>query len=364
MRKKGISLWLCSLLMLMTAFIGGFFAIGFYEALAAADEEILPDITAGNQTSEVSTVSQVAASVGDAVVGISNLAQTETILGSEEIEAGIGSGVIIDSRGYIVTNNHVIENAGRVSVTLADGSQKDAEIVGADPRTDLALIKIEGSGLPTAALGDSNEVAVGETAIAIGNPGGLDFARSVTSGIISGLDRPLTTDEGIRFKLIQTDAAINPGNSGGALVNTRGQVIGINTVKITQSGFEGMGFAIPSNLVDEVVRQLMDTGKVTRAAMGVSLLRTVDEEYNEYRNVGTDHGVLISVQEGSPAAQAGLLDYDIITAVDNTEISDVYHLQEIIFEHKVGDTVTLKVLRSGETKEVTVTLGELKEETS
>ena len=361
MQKKGISLWLCSLLMIMTAVIGGFFAIGFYEVIAA-DEEKNSQIITEQPALESSTISQVASSVGEAVVGISNLAQTETILGSDEIEAGLGSGVIIDSRGYIVTNYHVVADAGRISVTLADGEQKDAELIGADERTDLALLKIDGNDFPTAILGDSDEIAVGETAIAIGNPGGLDFARSVTAGIISGLDRPLTTDEGIRFKLIQTDAAINPGNSGGALVNTKGEVIGINTVKITESGFEGMGFALPSNLVDEIIRQLMDSGKVTRAAMGVTLLRNIDEEYNEYRNVGTDHGVLISVQEGGPAAQAGLVDYDIITAVDGTEILDVYHLQEEIFNHNVGDTVTLTILRSGESQEVTVTLGELKEE--
>lgn len=361
MQKKGISFWLCSLLMLMTAIIGGFFAVGFYEVIAYDEGEDHQIIVEPTDTKK-STVSQVASSVGESVVGVSNLTQKETILGSDEMEAGLGSGVIIDSRGYIVTNYHVVADAGRIAVTLADGQQKDANLIGADERTDLALLKIDGGDYPAAALGNSDRVTVGETAVAIGNPGGLDFARSVTVGVISGLDRPLTTDEGIRFKLIQTDAAINPGNSGGALVNEQGEVIGINTVKITEAGFEGMGFALPSNLVDEIIRQLMDTGKVTRAALGVNLLRNIDEEYNEYRNVGADHGVLISVQEGSSAARAGLADFDIITAVDGKEIIDVYHLQEVIFDHNVGDTVTLTVLRSGEPKEIAVTLEELKEE--
>lgn len=367
MRKK-VSIGLLVILVVFAAAAGGFFSLFFrdyvYSEKATAETaEKTASVPAaeGDAVGELSAV-EIGERLGQSVVGVANLTKLKDSAGSDEdVELSSGSGVIIDPRGYIITNYHVISGGETINVTLLDGSQKEGTVVGTDKRTDLALLKIEGNDYSAAVFGDSDSIQVGEKAIAIGNPGGLDFASSVTQGIISGLNRPLTTNEGLRFKLIQTDAAINPGNSGGALVNGQGEVIGINTVKISEDGFEGMGFAIPSNLVKDITEELMANGKVTRAALGVYLLGSVGREYILSENT-IDHGVVISVVPGGPGAEAGLADNDIIIAVDDNEISDIYELQDVIFQLEVGDTVGVTVYRAGETKTFNVTLGELEEE--
>ena len=227
-------------------------------------------------------ISQVAAQVSPSIVGISNLSRSKDIFSQNLVES-TGSGVILDQEGYIVTNNHVVRGAESINVTLADGNEEQAEIIGSDPQTDLALIKIKVDNHVTPIkLGDSESLVVGQEVLAIGNPLGQRFARSVTAGIVSGLNRLLTTEEGLLFPLIQTDAAINPGNSGGALVNLEGELIGINTVKIAESGFEGMGFSIPSNQVKAVIEELKTRGRVERPRMGIKVLGEISQEKAGY----------------------------------------------------------------------------------
>ena len=244
-------------------------------------------------------------------------------------------------------------------VSLADGRQVEAEIVGTDPRTDLAVIKINANNLTVARFGNSDDLRVGDLAIAIGNPGGAEFARSVTQGIISGLNRLLVTEEGLQFRLIQTDAAINPGNSGGALVDIKGRVVGINSIKIAREGFEGMGFAIPSNTVQDIVSDLIKYKKVIRPALGVYMIRDVDKELAEYNDLGVDYGVLVDPQPGGPSAEAGMKRYDIIIQIDGKKITNRFDLQNEVFDKKVGDTISVVVVRNGDKVELSVKLGEL-----
>jgi len=311
-------------------------------------------------------VVSIAQAVTPAVVGITN-AQGGGFL-SRTGEEMTGSGVIFDStNGYIVTNNHVVQGASRILVTLADGRELSAELVGRDPYTDLAVLRIQAPNLVAANFGDSDQVNVGETAVAIGNPLGMKFARSVTVGVISGLNRQLTTDEGNAYQLIQTDAAINPGNSGGALVNDRGEIIGINSVKIAIAGFEGMGFAIPINQVQAVINTLVEEKQVVRPALGVRLVGEVTTESAAYYQLPVDYGVVIEVHRSSPADKAGLLDMDIIVAVDDQVIRTAAELQAGISQHQVGDIVQVKLFRqkgtqtNNEYEEITipVTLGRL-----
>ena len=250
------------------------------------------------QTVAGGAISRVAAQVSPSVVGISSFSREGDQWNQRNIES-TGSGVIIDPQGYIVTNNHVVANADRLVVTLADGSEKAARIVGTDARTDLALIKIEVQRRVTPAqFGDSDKLVVGEEVVAIGNPLGLRFARSVTAGIVSGLNRLLTSEEGFVFRLIQTDAAINPGNSGGALVNMEGKLVGINSVKIAVEGFEGMGFSIPSNQVQAVIAALKKDGRVYRPVMAVKILGEVSPDLARYYNLPVNHGVIVMPTPG------------------------------------------------------------------
>ncbi len=314
----------------------------------------------GTLTGNSAVYQEIYKQVGPAVVGVTNYDYYQDFFqGEQQRENGTGSGVIFDAAGYIVTNYHVIEGARKVVVTLSDGSQEEATLVGGDKRSDLAVIKIERDNLPTAKLGTSETLQEGETVVAIGNPGGSDFARSITHGIISGLDRLVTTSDGLSFRLIQTDAAINPGNSGGALINLKGEVIGINNIKIARSGYEGMGFAIPIDTVKEVVDELMDHGEVIRPALGVQMVGEVNEAVAAYNNLNIDYGVMIVPQAGGPAAQAGMERYDIITALGDVKVTSTYELQTELFKHKPGDTMKVTVYRNGETMTFDVTLGKL-----
>ncbi|MGR6837312.1 S1C family serine protease [Syntrophomonas erecta] len=299
-------------------------------------------------TNRTRGVSQVAASVSPAVVGITSLKRDGNVFDQRSTET-TGSGVIIDQAGYIVTNNHVVRDADRLTVTLADGTETGASIVGTDARTDLALIQVKGKhNLTIARFGNSDNLTVGEQVIAIGNPLGLRFARSVTAGVVSGLNRMLTTEEGFVFRLVQTDAAINPGNSGGALVNLNGEVIGINTVKIAVEGYEGLGFAIPSNQVKMVVDDIKRYGKVRRALMGVRIIGEVSADQARYYDLPLTHGVVVEPNSEGPAKKAGIKQYDIITHVNGKTISTVQELQEATLNKKIGQTIKIKLLRINE----------------
>ncbi|MBQ1948047.1 MAG: trypsin-like peptidase domain-containing protein [Clostridia bacterium] len=273
-------------------------------------------------------------------------------------EYGSGSGIIISKDGYIVTNNHVIADADRINITLASGDEYEASLVGTDAKTDLAVLKIEGNDLPAAELGDSSSLAVGEPAIAIGNPLGQQFSGSVTAGIISSLNRKITID-GTTYNLIQTDAAINSGNSGGALVNSRGQIIGINSVKISASGVEGLGFAIPIDDAKPIIEDLLTHGYVRgRPSIGVELAE-LSPMIARYYQLPLSYGLYVNaVTDNSGAKKAGLLPGDIITAAEGTEVISVAELNAIRDTKKVGETLSLSVYRDKKTITIPVTLTE------
>ena len=275
-----------------------------------------------------------------------------------------GSGVIISEDGYILTNNHIVSNsssyyqvseASRVVVYLYnDQTEYEAKIVGTDEETDLAVIKIEKTGLTPAELGDSDSVKIGEFAMAIGNP--LGMQNSVSSGIVSAVDRKITDTDGKTYTLIQTDAAINSGNSGGALVNSSGQVIGINTLKLTGNGVEGMGFAIPINDTKPIYEDLIEYSKVKRPYIGFSG-RDLDEETAQYNNLVV--GVyVVSIEEFSAAEKAGLRAGDVVTAINGTSITTMNELNAVKNECQIGDEITLTIVRNGEEREIKVTLME------
>ncbi|HNP70035.1 MAG TPA: trypsin-like peptidase domain-containing protein [Kouleothrix sp.] len=276
-----------------------------------------------------------------------------------------GSGVIISGDGYVVTNNHVVESAASLAVIFADGTRHDAELIGTDPLSDLAVIRVKEAVPSFAALGDSDALQPGETVIAIGSPLG-DFKNSVTVGVVSALNRtvPGSGQEG----LIQTDAAINHGNSGGPLVNLRGEVIGINTLVVRGNGLsgdqaEGLGFSVPSNTVKHVSDDLIAQGKVEYPYLGISY-SMIDADTAAQANLPVQNGALIgprspnepAVVDGTPAAKAGLRDGDIITAIGGTKLDSNTSLRAALLKHKPGETVQLEVLRDGKTLTVDVTL--------
>ena len=274
-----------------------------------------------------------------------------------QIEHGLGSGVIISPDGYIVTNNHVVDGATDIRVTLSDRRTFSARLIGADPLTDLAVIKINGSNLESLPLGDSTSLRPGQTVLAFGNP--LGFRFSVTRGIVSALNRP-NPDLSNRRKpgeFIQTDAAINPGNSGGPLVNAHGEVIGINTFLISESGsFSGMGFAIPTQIVKPTIDALMKYGKITHGYMGIGI-SDVTPENSKFFDLAKSEGAVVSqVEPDSPAAKAGLKTGDVITGLDGKPVSDAGELQVEVGQKQPGTTIHLDVMRDGKGQNIPVTL--------
>lgn len=279
---------------------------------------------------------------------------------------GLGSGVIIDKRGYIVTNNHVIQGAKAIQVVLSDGTKLPAQLTGADPADDLAVVKINPpTNMAVATLGDSAKLKVGQDVLAIGNP--LGITQTVTNGIVSALNRSVNEPGGHSIpNAIQTDAAINPGNSGGALVDLQGNVIGIPTLTAVDPEFNtpanGVGFAIPSNRVKFIAPQIISSGKVThtgRAALGVSVA-DVDPNVAAQDNLAVDHGALIvEVQNNSAAAHAGLQPGDVIVQVNNQDVTSTADLSDALSGKNPGDSVSVKVYRGNQQLTVNVTLGEL-----
>ncbi|MGX7205870.1 S1C family serine protease [Enterococcus pingfangensis] len=397
-RRFGISL--------LGGILGAVFTIGiFYVAngslLSPNSQSTSGSPSAGNTTVSNmkvdvnSDVTDATSKVQDAVVSVINLQtqQSESglsgfsdIFGSSEEqsessddqleEASEGSGVIYkveDKTAYIVTNNHVVESQDGLEVLLKDGSKVKATLIGTDAYTDLAVLKVESdkvADITAATFGDSSNLKVGEPAIALGSPLGSQYANSVTSGIISSLNRQVVNQnedgQTVNINAIQTDAAINPGNSGGPLVNMAGQVVGINSSKIVQTesnvSVEGIGFAIPSNDVVNVINQLEKDGKVIRPALGISMVNLSDlstEQLSEIVKVPSSvtNGVVIAeVQSSTPADQAGLKKYDVITKIGDTEVSTGVELQSALYKYQVGDTVKITYYRQDKKETVSIKL--------
>nr|WP_181538621.1 S1C family serine protease [Anoxybacillus calidus] len=323
---------------------------------------------------EVDVVSQVTKAVdkvSDAVVGIVNI--QEANFWSQGGEAGTGSGVIYkkaNGKAFIVTNHHVVENASQVEVSLKDGTRVPAKVLGSDIWTDLAVLEIDAKHVKKVAeFGNSDAVKPGEPVIAIGNPLGLQFAGSVTQGIISGTNRTIEVDldqDGVpdwNAEVLQTDAAINPGNSGGALVNIEGQVIGINSMKIAQQAVEGIGFAIPINFAQPVIADLEKYGQVRRPYMGVELRSLSDiasyhlQETLHLPKDVTEGVAIVQVVPMSPAAQAGLKQFDVIVALDDKKIRNVLELRKYLYTEKsIGDKMKVTFYREGKKQTVTMKL--------
>ena len=327
-----------------------------------SDDEILPP--SERLSAEAYSIASAAKKVSPAVVKIATR-QEELVFSFffrpviQERE-GLGSGVIIDASGHILTNYHVIKNVTEIVVVLADGRQFPGSVVGVDPYTDLAVVKIEGEGLPVAELGNSDQIVIGEPVVAIGNPYGFD--HTVTAGVVSALNRSISTDErdGVVLEnLIQTDAPINPGNSGGALVTTDGKVVGINTAII--QGAQGIGFAIPINVARNVANEIIQYGKVKRPYLGVSEVVVVSRDIALRYGLAVDSGIYVSsVVRGSPADRAGLGRGDIIIAINGAQVATADDVRRCVLKSSIGDKMTFTVVGTNRRqRDVVVTLGEM-----
>ena len=348
-------------------------------------EEATNDSGTTNVSLNITTATTEAVeSVQEAVVSVINLKQnagnpfgfvipqTESSDGDDLVTNGTGSGVIYkkeDGTAYVVTNNHVISGADAVEVLMKDGTKIEAEIVGSDVWTDLAVLAISSEHVDVIAeFGNSDNLNVGEPAIAIGSPLGTEFATSVTQGIVSATERTVETDingDGVvdwDVTAIQTDASINPGNSGGALINIGGQVIGINSMKIASSNVEGMGFAIPSNDVVRIIAELEANGEVIRPVLGVSMMDLQQVSVSQQQNIlklpeDVTTGVVVSDVQGlSAASEAGIEQYDVIVGMDGDEITNMVELRKILYRQEVGATVPVDLYRNGERMTISVKL--------
>ena len=366
-RAKVIALVLCCTILGMAAGFGG----GYLGASAAAksrqasptmvyegERETQPiDITRVD-TSELMTPAEVYAQNVNSTVGIRTSITSTNFWGYQTTSAASGSGFIISSDGYILTNFHVIESSNSVTVTTYDGTEYDAEIIGYDQSMDIAVLKIDAKELVPVVLGRSETLNVGDDVIAIGNPLG-ELTFSLTRGVVSALDRQVTLSGNVTMELIQTDCAINSGNSGGALFNMYGEVVGITNAKYSSSSsgasIDNIGFAIPVDDIRDIVDSIITNGYIVKPYIGVSV-STVSNEATGY---GLPGGASVQqIAEGSPAEKAGLQVNDIITAVNGTEISSSGELVEIVGNCAPGDELTLSVYRQGETLELTLTVGE------
>lgn len=316
------------------------------------------NITTGD---DINTVSAVAKKAMSSVVGITTIEIQRYAFAEREVE-GVGSGVIVDSNGYILTNSHVVGdgNAKEITVLFENGDKKPGKVLWNDAALDLAIVKVEETGLPVATLGDSDKLEVGEIAVAIGNPLGLEFQRTVTSGIISGLHRSIRVDENnIIEDLIQTDASINPGNSGGPLLNSKGDVIGINTAKIKTG--EGLGFSIPINIVKPIIQQVIKEGTYKTVFIGITGVEVNVYERQLGIDLSIDNGVIvIEVAADSPASKAGLRSGDVIVKIDNQKVENMNQLKKTLYKYSQGDKATLEIIRDGEEKKIEVEFSNLR----
>lgn len=356
------------LMIFVVALIGGI--IGSILTYLVIDEKldlssVTVDTNQGTSTSvkyEItetdSPVVAIAAKAGPSIVGVKVSYTTQSFFGMQESDEE-GSGIIYSEDGYIITNYHVIESAinnstAVVAISLPnDDNTYEAKIIGGDEATDLAVVKIDKTGLTKAEFGESSKLSVGELAVAIGNPLGQEFAGSVTVGYISALNREITTD-GRTYNLVQTDAAINPGNSGGALVNSVGQVIGINTVKISVTGVEGLGFAIPIDDAMPIIKELIENGKIVRPYIGISGMDL--DEMTARRNNLVEGIYVVQVLNASPAKEAGVQKGDVIVKFEGKEITTMQELNELKNTKKIGETATITVNRTGKEVDIKLTL--------
>ena len=379
--KKGVTFLIIILIGFLSGALGSFVTLQLYQKqVSQATNNTTNTVTQTSYKNENATT-QAVNKVKDAVVSVITYSanRQNSVFGNDETDtdtdsqqvASEGSGVIYKKNGkdaYLVTNTHVIKGASKVDIRLADGTKVPGEIVGSDTFSDIAVVKISSEKVTTVAeFGDSSKLNVGETAIAIGSPLGSEYANTVTQGIISSLNRnvSLKSQDGqaISTKAIQTDTAINPGNSGGPLVNIQGQVIGITSSKIASNGgtsVEGLGFAIPSNDAQNIIKQLESDGKVTRPALGIQMVNLANIGANDLRKLNipssvTSGVVVKSVQSNMPAS-GNLEKYDVITKVDDKEISSSTDLQSALYNHSIGDTIKITYYRNGKEETTTVKL--------
>ena len=380
--KKGVTFLVIILIGFLSGALGSFVTLQLYQKQGnQATNNNSGTVTQTSYKNENSTT-QAVNKVKDAVVSIitySSNSRQSSVFNADEANpdsdnqqiASEGSGVIYkknDKDAYLVTNTHVINGASKVDIRLADGTKVPGEIVGSDTFSDIAVVKISSEKVTTVAeFGDSSQLSVGETAIAIGSPLGSEYANTVTQGIISSLNRnvSLKSEDGqaISTKAIQTDTAINPGNSGGPLVNIQGQVIGITSSKIASNGgtsVEGLGFAIPSNDAQNIIKQLESDGKVTRPALGIQMVNLSNVGASDLRKLnipsGLTSGVVVrSVQSNMPA-NGHLQKYDVITKVDDKEIASSTDLQHALYNHAIGDTIKVTYYRNGKEETTSIKL--------
>ena len=379
--KKGVTFLIIILIGFLSGALGSFVTLQLYQKqVSQATNNTTNTVTQTSYKNENATT-QAVNKVKDAVVSVITYSanRQNSVFGNDETDtdtdsqqvASEGSGVIYKKNGkdaYLVTNTHVIKGASKVDIRLADGTKVPGEIVGSDTFSDIAVVKISSEKVTTVAeFGDSSKLNVGETAIAIGSPLGSEYANTVTQGIISSLNRnvSLKSQDGqaISTKAIQTDTAINPGNSGGPLVNIQGQVIGITSSKIASNGgtsVEGLGFAIPSNDAQNIIKQLESDGKVTRPALGIQMVNLANIGASDLRKLNipssvTSGVVVKSVQSNMPAS-GNLEKYDVITKVDDKEISSSTDLQSALYNHSIGDTIKITYYRNGKEETTTVKL--------
>lgn len=381
--KKGVKVLIIILIGFLSGALGSFVTLQLYQKQGnQATNNNSGTVTQTSYKNENSTT-QAVNKVKDAVVSIitysSSSSRQSSVFNADDTNsdsdnqqiASEGSGVIYkkdDKDAYLVTNTHVINGASKVDIRLADGTKVPGEIVGSDTFSDIAVVKISSEKVTTVAeFGDSSQLSVGETAIAIGSPLGSEYANTVTQGIISSLNRnvSLKSEDGqaISTKAIQTDTAINPGNSGGPLVNIQGQVIGITSSKIASNGgtsVEGLGFAIPSNDVQNIIKQLESDGKVTRPALGIQMVNLSNVGASDLRKLnipsGLTSGVVVrSVQNNMPA-NGHLQKYDVITKVDDKEIASSTDLQHALYNHAIGDTIKVTYYRNGKEETTSIKL--------
>ena len=379
--KKGVTFLVIILIGFLSGALGSFVTLQLYQKQGnQATNNNSGTVTQTSYKNENSTT-QAVNKIKDAVVSVITYSANKqsSVFGTEESNsdtdnqqiASEGSGVIYkknENDAYIVTNTHVINGASKVDIRLADGTKVPGEIVGSDTFSDIAVVKISSEKVTTVAeFGDSSQLNVGETAIAIGSPLGSEYANTVTQGIISSLNRnvSLKSEDGqaISTKAIQTDTAINPGNSGGPLVNIQGQVIGITSSKIASNGgtsVEGLGFAIPSNDAQNIIKQLESDGKVTRPALGIQMVNLSNVGASDLRKLnipsGLTSGVVVrSVQNNMPA-NGHLQKYDVITKVDDKEIASSTDLQHALYNHAIGDTIKVTYYRNGKEETTSIKL--------
>jgi serine protease Do len=367
------------------SFIGGFLALTTLPLFTegGSKEKVVQTIIVNDKNNlytNANPVVDVAKQVGPAIVeiavkGKANVQNQPNL----DTDKSAGSGIIIDKRGYIVTNQHVIDNGDNIIVTLSNEKSYKAKVIGSDVRTDLAVLKIDADNLTVAQFGNSDQTQVGQLVIAIGNPLGKQYSHTVTAGIISAKNREIQVGPQT-YQLLQTDAAINPGNSGGALLDTSGKIIGINSVKMASDEVEGMGFSIPINIAKPIINDIINKGRVIRPWLGISDANKValynapnlDQLPKGHQPIPPNHpsttvpkedgkGVKIIVYAKSPAQKAGLLNNDIIVKVDNQAITTFFSLQKAIGSRKIGDKIKITVLRNGKTLTKEVTLEEMPE---